>query len=194
MSDLAPRAQARPRYWNKWVTDEGAWRSSPPFNASPPPGEDLQALRAGLGEQAFTVPRLWPYYATPVDGEVTREAEAEHVALSLYGLHQQGHSTPMHRPGVKTGRALRALEDRFGEEAVERRVAAAVSATSVPAFAHRLRGLVTQLRAIGQPLDYNQLQGEIFGWHFAESRSRVLRQWGLAFRARELREDADHSA
>ncbi|MGW5331234.1 type I-E CRISPR-associated protein Cse2/CasB [Streptomyces bauhiniae] len=156
-----------------------------------PPGEDLAALRAGLGRQAFTEPRLWPYYRTPTDGIVTRELQAEHAALTLYGLHQQSQSISMHRPGVRTGKALRALHERFGEEAVDRRVAATVGSTTVTAFVHRLRGLVTQLRSIQQPLDYDRLMQDIVRWHFPDGRSQVRRQWGLAFHTSATRTDAD---
>ncbi|MFG3043995.1 type I-E CRISPR-associated protein Cse2/CasB [Streptomyces sp. NPDC048202] len=156
-----------------------------------PPGEDLAALRAGLGRQAFTEPRLWPYYRTPTDGAVTRELQAEHAALSLYGLHQQSQSLSMHRPGVRTGKALRALHERFGEEAVDRRVAATVGSTTVTAFVHRLRGLVTQLRSIQQPLDYDRLMQDILRWHFPDGRSQVRRQWGLAFHTSAAKTEAD---
>ncbi|MEK8171849.1 type I-E CRISPR-associated protein Cse2/CasB [Streptomyces sp. M19] len=65
----------------------GAWPRGVPDG---PPGEDLAALRAGLGKPAGTVPQLWPYYTVPTDGVRTDALEAEHGALSLYGLHQQG--------------------------------------------------------------------------------------------------------
>ncbi|WP_343238027.1 type I-E CRISPR-associated protein Cse2/CasB [Streptomyces sp. SID2999] len=179
-------------YWQEYVDREGKWIEGPAAKTPRrPPGEDLAALRAGLGRQAFTEPRLWPYYRTPTDGVVTRELQAEHAALSLYGLHQQSQSTPMHRPKVKTGKALRALHERFGEEAVDRRVAATVGSTTVTAFVHRLRGLVTQLRSIQQPLDYDQLMQDILRWHFPDGRSQVRRQWGLAFHTSATRTEAD---
>ncbi|WSZ01417.1 type I-E CRISPR-associated protein Cse2/CasB [Streptomyces sp. NBC_00872] len=178
------------------MNDKGAWRTDHrtkvPMDA---PGEDLAALRSGLGRPAGTVPALWRFYTSPVDGEVTPELEAEHAALSLYGLHQQSQSRPMHKPGIHLGTALRTLHrsERFSEEAVDRRVAAAVHTSSVAALVYRLRGLVTQLRAVEQPLDYDRLLQDIRRWHYAESRQGVRRDWGLAYHEWSARVGRDSS-
>ncbi|PAX85313.1 type I-E CRISPR-associated protein Cse2/CasB [Streptomyces albidoflavus] len=183
------RASSLPRpYWSGRADEQGQWRTRAGESLRPP-GEDLSALRAGLGKKAFTEPRLWQYYTTPTDGRVTLELEAEHAALALYGLHQQSQEQPMHRQGVRTGRALRALHQRYSEEATDRRVAQAVGATSAAAFAYRLRALVTQLRSIGQPLDYDQLMQDLLRWHFPDGRSRVRRGWGLGYHGRGRQPD-----
>ncbi|GGO98590.1 type I-E CRISPR-associated protein Cse2/CasB [Wenjunlia tyrosinilytica] len=172
------------RYWGQRVKDDGTWRiDSRNGRQMEAPGEDLAALRSGLGQSAGTVPALWPFYTSVTDGRVTPELEAEHAALSLYGLHQQSERRPMHKRGVRVGAALRALHrsERFSEEAVDRRVAAAVNTTSVPSLVYRLRGLIAQLRSIGQPLDYDQLLRDIKDWHHPESRRRVRRAWGLSY-------------
>jgi CRISPR system Cascade subunit CasB len=172
------------RYWTQRVRDDGTWRTDPLNGARmDAPGEDLAAMRAGLGEPPGTVPALWPFYTTATDGRVTPELAAEHAALSLYGLHQQGRRDPVHRRGTGPGAALRELRrsERFSVEAVDRRVAAAVNTTSADALVYRLRGLVTQLRTIGQPLDYDMLLGDIKDWHHLQARRRVRRAWGLAY-------------
>jgi CRISPR system Cascade subunit CasB len=132
---------------------------------------------------------MWPFYTCAIDdwrarrGEVSDEQKAEHAALALFGLHQQSQRTPMHKPGVNLGQALRALRqnEKFSEQAVDARVAAAVTATSVPPLLMRLRGLVTQLRTIAQPLDYDQLLDDIDSWHWPDARQRVRRKWGLGY-------------
>lgn len=185
------------RYWAQRVDSNGAWRkqqaSRTPMHT---PGEDLAALRSGLGRPAGTVPALWRFYTSPVDGQVTPELEAEHAALSLYGLHQQSQSRPMHKPGIHVGTALRTLHrsERFSEEAVDRRVAAAVHTSSVTALVYRLRGLVTQLRSVEQPLDYDRLLQDIKRWHYAEFRQSVRRDWGLAYHAWSARGDKESPA
>lgn len=178
------------RYWTQRVRSDGSWRNE----RIKAPGEELAALRAGLGHSAGTVPALWGFYTSPTDGQVTPELEAEHAALSLYGLHQQSQSQPMHKRGVSLGAALRGLRhnDRFSGEAVDRRVAAAVNTTSVPALVYRLRGLVTQLRAIKQPLDYDRLLQDIKGWHHPEARRRVRRSWGLSYHSWHAGRDGSH--
>lgn len=131
--------------------------------------------------------QLWPYYTTPTDGRVTPELEAEHAALALYGLHQQSQNRPMHRRGVSAGAALRALRrsGRYSEAALDGHVAATVQTTTVAALVYRLRGLITQLRSVEQPLDYDQLLTDIQRWDSPVVRNRVRREWGLAYQVVE---------
>jgi CRISPR system Cascade subunit CasB len=174
------------RYWSAHVRDDGTWRVDSSNGAQlEAPGEDLAALRSGLGRTAGTAPALWPHYTTPPDNRFTDELEAEHAALSLYGLHQQGRREPMHKRGIRLGEALRALQrsDRFSPEAVDRRVAALANASSASVFVYRLRGLITQLRGIGQPLDYDALLTDIQRWHTSQARNQARRDLGLAYYA-----------
>ncbi|MGK5555011.1 type I-E CRISPR-associated protein Cse2/CasB [Actinomadura kijaniata] len=182
------------RYWNQHVRQDGTWRIDPTYGKpNKPPGEDLADFRAGLGQLPGSVPRLWRHYTCDVDerlarkGELSYEQAAEHAALALYGLHQQSQDRPMHRPGIGLGTALRALRknEKFSEDAVDARVAALVTATSVPALLMRLRGLITQLRDIGQPLDYDRLMDDIRAWHRADRRPHVRRAWGVDYHAWE---------
>jgi CRISPR system Cascade subunit CasB len=181
-----PATNDRPlRYWTQYVASDGTWSKK----EGRPPGEDLAALRAGLSREAGTVPALWPHYRSPVDdrlarrSEVSDEQKAEHAALALYGLHQQARSDPMHQPGVRLGQALRQLHrsGKFTQEAVDRRVNAAASATQVSALLTHLRGLITQLRTIGQPLDYDRLLDDIRDWQRPDTRQRARRRWGLDY-------------
>ncbi|WP_322761115.1 type I-E CRISPR-associated protein Cse2/CasB [Frankia sp. Cr2] len=178
------------RYWNQYVDADGAWKRDPRTALEQrPPGEDLATLRSGLGQPAGSVLAMWRFYTCVVDekaarrDEVSEEQAAEHAALALFGLHQQSQQEPMHHPTVGVGQALRALRhsDRFSEDAVDARVEAAATATSVTAVLYRLRGLVTQLRTIRQPLDYDLLMKNINDWHYVESRQRVRRAWGLGY-------------
>jgi CRISPR system Cascade subunit CasB len=190
------------RYWNRYITPDGGWRTdghtSKPMR---PPGEDLAALRAGLGHPAVSVPQMWSFYTCPVDddlarwGRVSHEQEAEHAALALFGLHQQSQQTPMHRRDISLGKALRAMRasGKFSEDAVDARVGAAVAATSVPALLKRLRGLITQLQVVNQPLDYDRLMADIARWHYPDGRQFVRRGWGLGYHAWDQQEPATPS-
>ncbi|MEV4218800.1 type I-E CRISPR-associated protein Cse2/CasB [Nonomuraea sp. NPDC049725] len=176
------------RYWTRYVAADGTWRDKRKL----PPGEDLAAFRAGLGRPAGTVPALWPYYTSPIDDrlarqdKVSQELTAEHAALALYGLHQQSRPDPMHRPDIRLGQALRRLHEDdhnkgFTREAVDRRVDAAASATQVSAFLTHLRGLVSQLRTVGAPLDYDLLLKDIRDWQRPDTRQLARRRLGLAY-------------
>ncbi|SDT81893.1 CRISPR-associated protein, Cse2 family [Streptomyces sp. TLI_053] len=181
--------QRRP-YWERYTAPDHTWRIDPRTGQpGRPPGEDLAAMRSGLGRPAMDSPRMWPLYSCEVDDwlalrdEVSDEQKAEHAALALFGLHQQSQSTPMHRRGVKLGQALRALRrsGRFSEDALDTRVAQLAGATSVSALLVHLRGLVTQLRTIGQPLDYNHLMADIRAWHHTDRRPQVRLKWAVGY-------------
>ncbi|MGY4100753.1 type I-E CRISPR-associated protein Cse2/CasB [Nocardia sp. R16R-3T] len=173
------------RYWKRHLDKDGDWK----VKDASPPGAELAALRAGLGRPALTVPKMWPFYTVEPDPELERFGaaspgqEAEHAALAFYGLHQQSQQTPMHRHGVGLGSALLVLRrhDRRSADAVDRRVSALVTSTSVPALLGRLRGLVTQLRDIHQPLDYDRLMGDLEAWPWPEGRQRVRKTWAQGY-------------
>ncbi|MFF7638015.1 type I-E CRISPR-associated protein Cse2/CasB [Kitasatospora sp. NPDC008050] len=179
-------------YWDRYVGPDNRWRTDwATGGRAQPPGEELAALRGGLGRPAMDCPKTWPFYITPVDDvlalrdQISDEQEAEHGALALFGLHQQSQDAPMHRQGVKLGQALLALRrsGKFSEEAVDRRVATMAGATNVSALLVHLRGMVTQLRTVKQPLDYTHLMADIRSWHCVERRPAVRRRWALGYQA-----------
>jgi CRISPR system Cascade subunit CasB len=169
--------RARSFYWMRYTDGHGSWRRE----AGRPPGEDLAALRRGIGREAGSVPQLWPFYTTlTADGRSTRALLAEHVALTLYAVHQQSQEHCMHRDGVGLGAAVSALRrsGKFSPEAVDRRFAAAATATSIVEVSAHLRGLVHQLKTVGQPLDYTLLARDLRDWQTPQRIGAVRRRWG----------------
>jgi CRISPR system Cascade subunit CasB len=170
-------------YWTRYTDGDGSWRK----RDDAPPGAELAALRRGAGREPGSVPQMWPFYThLTADGRMSSVLRAEHVALTLYALHQQSRTQPMHREQVGVGTAMLALRrsDRFSADAVDRRFAAAATATSLTEVAVHLRGLVTQLRVIGQSLDYSRLVQDLRGWQDPERRGDVRRRWGSQYFAR----------
>lgn len=167
-----------PHYWQRHTDGAGAWTKRGPV-----PGEELAALRRGIGHEPGTVPQMWPYY-TQLDGvgRLTDRLRAEHFALTLFAVHQQSQGRPMHRNDVGVGAVVLQLRisDKFSAEAVDRRFGAAATATSVEEVAHHLRGLITQLRSLRDVpgLDYTRLFCDLWAWHDPERRARVRRRWG----------------
>ncbi|NKZ09089.1 type I-E CRISPR-associated protein Cse2/CasB [Actinomadura latina] len=189
------------RYWNR-VDTKGGWLARDPRTGrplGPPPGEDLAALRAGLGRDAGEVPRVWRFYTCPIDDhlaqrdQVSVQQRAEHAALALYGLHQQSKSTSMHDPKVPLGHALHRLRvhGRFSAQAVDARVNAAATATSPTALLMRLRGLIDQLRVINQPVDYDGLMQLIHDWHYEDGRRRARRRWAVQYQVWAEQDDQE---
>ncbi|MFF0389986.1 type I-E CRISPR-associated protein Cse2/CasB [Kitasatospora sp. NPDC004615] len=190
----------RRRYWDAFTGPDHTWRIDPRTGKpGRPPGEELAALRSGLGRPVMDSPKMWPLYSCEVNDvlalrdEVSDEQKAEHAALALFGLHQQGQSAPMHRRGVKLGAALRALRrtGKFSEQALDTRVAQLASATSVSALLVHLRGLITQLRTVGQPLDYDHLMADIQAWHRVDRRPQVRLKWAIGYQTWKDQEPAD---
>lgn len=180
----------RPYYWERFTGPDQQWRRDEKTGSElRPPGEDLAAMRTGLGRAPMDSPKLWPYYTSKVDDELAKRGQvsatlaAEHATLALYGLHQQSQPALMHRPDVTLGQALRALRqsERFSVDVLDTRVAALASASSVTALLVHLRGLITQLRTDGQPLDYTLLMDDIRAWHYIDRRSRIRRSWALGY-------------
>jgi CRISPR system Cascade subunit CasB len=147
-------------------------------------GAVLAALRRGIGKEAGTVPEMWPYYQELNDrGVLTARLRAEHLALTVFGVHQQSKLQPMHQRGVGVGTAMAKLRrsDRFSEQAVERRFAAFATATSLAEAGTHLRGLINQLREIDQVLDYTELMGDLVRWQHPATVGDVRRRWGMQF-------------
>jgi CRISPR system Cascade subunit CasB len=167
-------ADARPHYW-----------AQPHAGAGAPPGEALAALRRGAGREPGSVPEMWRYYTTLTEGGgKTFRLQAEHEALVLFGFHQQGRIASVHVEGVSIGRALRRLKTsgRYSGDALDRRVAAAATASTLGELAVHLRGLVQQMRAAKvDQLDYTRLFRDLLSWQYPGGAARVRRQWGAAY-------------
>ena len=179
----------RPPYWRRHLDGNGRWRDS-----GGAPGAELAALRRGIGREPGSVPAMWPYYTTlSEDGSLTPSLRAEHLVLTLYAVHQQSRPGPMHQRGIGVGTALQALRrsEKFSPEAVDRRFSAAATATSLGEVAAHLRGLITQLRAIGQGLDYDLLVRDLVNWQNPERRLGVRRRWGGQYFIAVPRDDGE---
>jgi CRISPR system Cascade subunit CasB len=171
-------------YWERHTDGDGHWKGN-----DRPAGEDLAALRRGLGREAGEVPQMWPFYRTLNEqGWVTQGLSAEHVALSLFAVHQQGKDQPVHRADVGLGTAMRALRrsDKYSPEAVDRRFSAAATATSLAELTGHLRGLITQLRAVSRDggehvLDYTRLTRDLRDWQRPDRVAAVRRRWGSQY-------------
>lgn len=149
---------------------------------------DLARLRRGAGKDAGEIPELWhltlgelPQPPAGTGDGPTREERAVHLALTLYGLHQQSMRQRMHAPGYSVGRSARLCGHKFNPEAVHRRFVALGTASSFMEAAHHLRGLVQQMRAAEVPLDYGRLADDLVGLQIPERAQSVLLTWGRDF-------------
>lgn len=115
------------------------------------------------------------------DGPSPHESAA-HAAITVFAVHQQSRSEPMHRGGQSLGAAVRLLGQRTGaEDAVRRRFHALGTASSLPETLHHLRGLVTQLRSAGIALDYGRLARDLRRLQDPRYADEVRLAWGRAY-------------
>jgi CRISPR system Cascade subunit CasB len=189
------RRPHREYFWERHTAGDGTWGRS----SDVPSGEDLAALRRGIGKEAGGVPEMWPFYTTlAADGRLSDALRAEHLALTLFAVHQQSLSQPAHRSGVGFGSAMKSLREseQFSAEAVDRRFTAAATATSLAELGVHVRGLITQLRGIRpQPgLDYTLLFRDLREWQWPDRVAAVRRRWGSQYFVRLSEADATSSS
>lgn len=125
----------------------------------------------------------------------TRSERVLVVTLHLYATHQQSQNQPMHVVGQGLGTALRRLANPLKAESREkpvmRRYHALTTATDLPEMVHRLRGLVSQLRAEGIPLDYAQLALDLYLLQKENTRTGVRLAWARDLSRPEKKEESD---
>lgn len=167
----------------------------------------LAQLRRGVGKEVGAVPDLWQYTLEGLPGDPHRQGDlptinerAVYAAMTLYAVHQQSRGQEMHQPGQSLGTAVRQLRTRAASaEAVRRRFVALGTAETFDEVVHHARGLITQLRSHGIPLDYGMLTEDLV---YLQTRGadRVRLRWGRDFyripRQTQHTDDtpADHTA
>lgn len=148
----------------------------------------LAHLRHAVGKPPGSVPAVWSVtladeLAGPDAGDEPTAAEtATHIALTLYAVHQQSASKPMHRRGYGLGRSVRELRHTDSDtDPILRRFQAVGTAASLDELVHHTRGLVQLLRAAKIPLDYGLLADDLVHWQQDSAAARVRLQWGRDF-------------
>ena len=186
-----PAASFRDRGERRMTTDRRPmyWEEFSP--GSPRAGAELACLRRGVGREPGNVPEMWRFHRVRISDHEARTGApsapltAEHTALTLFAVHQQAQRTCMHHRGTGLGTALRLLRQssqfKDNPAALDTRVNALATSTDVAELAHHLRGLVTLLRGIGQPLDYTGLYYDVLYWHTPQGQERTRRTWGAQY-------------
>ena len=146
----------------------------------------LARLRRAVGGEPGANPVVWeetlglPSQFVGHSDDPSRAERAVHYALTLYATHQQSQGQPMHRGGYGFGRTARLLgrSGKASEQAVLRRFQALGTATSLAEAATHARGLVTQFRGAGIPLDYGQLAVDFVRFQDPQQIASVRLTWG----------------
>lgn len=149
----------------------------------------LAKLRRDVGRPLGS-PGMWlealdgvPIPEHYVDDKPTYGEVAAHTAFTLYALHQQSKQKPMHQPGQSFGTALRRLRKRAPDDgrAVRRRFEALGTATTLSEAVQHARGLISQLRSEGIPLDYGEFADQLVALQIPSKANGVRLAWGRDF-------------
>ncbi|AGP31979.1 type I-E CRISPR-associated protein Cse2/CasB [Corynebacterium terpenotabidum] len=151
-------------------------------------------LRRALERPAGSVPEVWeitlggfPESLIGHGDDPSAAEQAAHTALCLFAIHQQSQGVRMHQSGWGLGRSLRLLHQKLGGSddldsgPLIRRFNALSTADSLDEVLWHLRGLITQLRAAGIPLDYGRLVRDLYRYSVPEYRDSVRLRWGRDF-------------
>lgn len=154
----------------------------------------LAQLRRGLGRGVGDVPEILeltvnPTAPRPRSDEATADEIAIHVALTMFGLHQQSQSARMHVPGTSFGSALGGLRFAGGAEnpGVLRRFQALGTASDLTELVHHARALVTMLRGARhgfddrRGFDYGRFAEDLVAFQSPQKVDRVRLAWGRDF-------------
>ena len=159
----------------------------------------LAKLRRGINSNPGEIADIWDYThvgAVPdsASDAPTPEETAVHIAMTLYAIHQQSRSGPMHLPGFRFGRAARELIG--GEEensSVRDRFNALVTASTIDELRSHLRSFVQLLRSKDIGFDYAAFADDLVMFRRSGGDKKVRRRWSRDFY--NLRErDANEAA
>lgn len=154
----------------------------------------LAHLRHGVGKAPGEIPELWGEFLQNLPEELMSKSSAPsyaewaiYTALTLFALHQQGHSEPMNALGFENalGRAVsRLVENPTDEEAVERvkqKLSLAANSEDMRELSYHLKTLVRLLSRAGIKLNYADLAEDLYRFQFENTVDEVRLKWGRDF-------------
>ncbi|MDO4791378.1 MAG: type I-E CRISPR-associated protein Cse2/CasB [Buchananella hordeovulneris] len=150
---------------------------------------ELAQLRKAVPSTPGDAPAIWHLTSIEVPAsagdEPTGEEIAVHTALTLYAVHQQSRSEPMHVRDQGLGHAARALVGTGAEEneSLRARFNALVTSATISELRHHLKSFSSLLRAKGIALDYALLAGDLARFQTPGGASAMRLTWAREFAA-----------
>lgn len=149
----------------------------------------LSRLRRAVAQEPGEDPRAWWEVSEHVlgdlhdrergRGEAPSTSEwAAFVAITLFSMHQQSSTMPMHVTGTGVGAAVGQLRRRTDSESIKPRLDAVMLATTPSGLRYHLRSLVGLLSAHGIGLDYGRLAEDLRRLRDPQRRRETVVRWG----------------
>lgn len=154
----------------------------------------LSRLRRAAAQEPGVDPRAWWEVSEEVLGELpsgdlgrdTAPSTAEwasFVAITLFSLHQQSQTQPMHVKGASLGAAVGTLRRRTESGSIKQRLDAVMLATTEAGIRYHLRSLIGLLNAHDIPLDYGRLADDLRRMRHPGRRRDAVIRWGRDYAA-----------
>lgn len=151
----------------------------------------LAQLRRGVGKSPGELPELWgaflknmPKELMGKDGKPSYAEWAVYITLTLFALHQQGHSDPMNEGGEENrlGQAMRKLvRSAEDEENIRRKLSITARSADMAELSYHLKTLVRLLGYDDIRLDYVDLAKDLYWFQFENHADRIRLKWGQDF-------------
>lgn len=151
----------------------------------------LAQLRRGIGKSPGELPELWGVFLKNMpeelmgkDGKPSYAEWAVYTALTLFALHQQGHSVPMNEEGEENrlGRAMRKLaRSTEDEENIRRKLSIAARSDDMAELSYHLKTLVRLFGNHDIRLDYVELAKDLYWFQFENQADQIRLKWGQDF-------------
>lgn len=151
----------------------------------------LAQLRRGVGKAPGELPELWGAFLKDMpeelmgkSGEPSYAEWAIYTALTLFALHQQGHTEPMNAGGTDNhlGRAVRKLvQNEDDEENVRMKLSMAARSDDAAELSYHLKTLVRLLGNNDIKLDYVDLAKDLYWFQSEKHADRIRLKWGQDF-------------
>lgn len=151
----------------------------------------LARLRRGVGKSPGELPELWGMFLKDMpeewmgrDGKPSYVEWAVYTALTLFALHQQGHSDSMNVEGEENrlGRAVRKLVHGGEDEAnIRMRLSLAARSDDMTELSYHLKTVVRLLESNDIKLDYVDLAKDLYWFQFGKTADQVRLKWGQDF-------------
>lgn len=154
---------------------------------------DLAELRRALSRAPGEVPAVWALTEVPGGdraGTAPMPSEwAVHIAMTLYGVHQQGRPLPVYDGQIPFASAVRALANETSEEGtpekspIWRRFTAAMLANDVEGTREHLQSIVGQMHSAKRLLafDYGGLARDLERMQYPGGSEAVKLRWQREF-------------
>lgn len=164
---------------------------------------DTANLRRAVGKPAGSVPDVYaitlaglPERLEGAGNNPSRSENIAHLTVSLFALHAQSATRPVHQNGIGFGSALQKFVMTTGVETVDdsplmRRIKALLTADTLDEISVHLRGLIQQLRTESIPFDYGQLSEDLWWLSQEGHRNGVRLKWSRQLYTRPIHNTDD---